>query len=237
MAEGKRTPLFPVYAEYGARTVDFGGWELPLQFSGILTEHEAVRRAVGLFDVSHMGEIEVSGPQALAVVQRVITNDAARLRDGRALYSPICRPDGGILDDVLVYRFDPRRFLIVVNAANRQRDVEHWQAVAADLAGDQAQVRDASDDYALLALQGPRAAAVLARLYEGPEEFSPLGIKPFAFVTDVPLAGRRARLVSRTGYTGEDGFELYLQPEDAIPLWRALLVAGEAEQIQPAGLG
>ncbi|HEX6990227.1 MAG TPA: glycine cleavage system aminomethyltransferase GcvT [Bacillota bacterium] len=244
MHELKRTPLFPLYQRYNARVVDFAGWAMPVQFSGIVEEHRAVRERAGLFDVSHMGEIEVWGPGALAALQQVVTNDLARLTPGRAAYTLMCRDDGGIVDDLLVYCLAPDRFLLVPNAANIDKDFEHVRrqvgSTAAGLGG--VEVANRSDDYALLALQGPRAQAILARVLEGPaaepsDPSSPLGLRPFRFVAGAPLAGRRARIISRTGYTGEDGFEIYLAPEDAETIWEALLGAGEGEGLVPAGLG
>jgi aminomethyltransferase len=206
--------------------VDFGGWEMPVQYSGILDEHRAVRERAGLFDVSHMGEIEVRGARALAVCQYLTVNDVARLRDGAAQYTMFCLPTGGAIDDVILYRFSETRFLFCVNAANHDVDYE-WVREH----GNQAEVIDCSDDYAQLALQGPRATAILARL-------TPLaldGIPSFCFADGI-VAGQRA-LVARTGYTGEDGWELYCTPTAAPALWDALLDAGAPQGILPAGLG
>lgn len=236
----KRTPLHPVYSEYGAKITDFGGWEMPLQFSGIVDEHHAVRTAAGLFDVSHMGEIEISGPGALELTQRLLTNDLSTVQEGRAVYACMCRPDGGIIDDLLVFRLAGDRFLLVVNAANTAKDLEHIKAVAEDFVaagGEPVEVTDKTDSYAVLALQGPQAAAILRHLYDGPADSSPDILRPFRFLTDVSVAGHRLPLVSRTGYTGEDGFELYLHPDGAIAVWRALLVAGKVHGLKPAGLG
>jgi len=240
----KRTPLFPLYERYGARIVDFAGWAMPVQFSGIVEEHHAVRQRAGLFDVSHMGEIEVRGPGALAALQYAVTNDIARLSPGRVAYTLMCREHGGIVDDLLVYCLAEDHYLLIPNAANIDKDFEFIRshAASAGARAGGAEAVDVSDQYAVLALQGPRAAAVLAKVLEGeaadPQHpSSPLGLRPFRFVTGVPLAGRRARIISRTGYTGEDGFEIYLDPGDAPPLWEALMEAGTPEGLVPAGLG
>lgn len=232
----KRTPLYPVYEEYGARVIDFGGWEMPLQFSGIIDEHHAVRHAAGLFDVSHMGQVEISGPGALELVQRLVTNDVAKAATGRALYAMVCNSKGGIIDDLLVFRLGDEDFLLVPNAANTGKVLAHCREVAASY-GSGATIADKTADYAVLALQGPQAASILAAVYDGPGDDSPVNLRPFRFAAGVPLAGRQALLVARTGYTGEDGFELFLSPDDAIPLWRELLTAGEQAGLKPAGLG
>jgi aminomethyltransferase len=222
----KRTPLHDLHVKAGARMVPFGGWQMPVQYTGILEEHRAVRRAAGLFDVSHMGEFELRGPDALAVLQRLTTNDAAALAVGQVQYSLLCRPDGGIVDDVTVTRLDAEHYMLTVNASNIDKD---WSWVTGEDAS--AGWRNVSDRTGLLALQGPRAEAVLGRL------------------TDADLAGLRyyrARrgtvagiptLVSRTGYTGEDGFELYCDAGRVEALWGALMDAGQGEGLVPVGLG
>ncbi|HET7558528.1 MAG TPA: glycine cleavage system aminomethyltransferase GcvT [Limnochordia bacterium] len=225
--ELKRTPLYAEHLALGAKFVDFGGWSMPVEYRGILAEHQAVRERAGLFDVSHMGELEITGPQALALVQRVISGDAARLADGQALYTPICRPDGGTVDDVLVYRLG-ERFMLVPNAANIAKDDAWVRAHAADLA---ATVTNASDHWALIALQGPAAQSVLQPLCS----LELGGLRRFR-AAFAPIDGRSA-LISRTGYTGEDGFELYCRPDDAVAVWRALLAAGAPHGVVPCGLG
>ncbi|MCP8967087.1 glycine cleavage system aminomethyltransferase GcvT [Ectobacillus ponti] len=219
-----RTPLYEVYAAYGAKTIDFGGWDLPVQFTSIKEEHEAVRTAAGLFDVSHMGEIEVSGSGSLAFLQRVMTNDAAMLKDGGAQYTAMCYEDGGTVDDLLVYKKGEHDYLLVVNASNIQKDYE-W--LLAHAAGD-VQVVNVSDQMAQLAVQGPKAEAVLQTLTDTPLH----EIKFFKFQENVNIQGVSV-LVSRTGYTGEDGFEIYCQSEDAVKLWHLLTEAGA----KPCGLG
>jgi aminomethyltransferase len=219
----ERTPLYDEHKALGARLVDFAGYEMPVQYEGIKAEHEAVRNYAGLFDVSHMGEAVFRGPEAEAAVQRLVTRDVGRLDSGQAGYCAVCYEDGGTVDDVIVYRREDD-FLIVINASNREKDVEHFRKNTEDL---DVEVADESDDWALLALQGPKAAELLQDLTS--TDLS--GLKPFRFargeVEGVPA------LVSRTGYTGEDGFEIYLRPDGAPRVWRRLIEAGAA----PAGLG
>lgn len=228
----KRTPLHPLYARYGARTVGFAGWELPVQFGGILEEHAAVRERAGLFDVSHMGRIELSGPHAAEAVQRLVTNDVDRLEPGRAMYALMCNEQGGIVDDLIVYRTAPHRFLLVVNAANAEKDLAHMRRVLAGWTG--VEVRDRSADYALLALQGPRAAEILARVAEPADAVGSL--RPFQLREGVRIAGIPCS-VARTGYTGEDGFEIFCPPGEAPDLWESLMEAGRPDGLVPAGLG
>src|SRR5688500_739812 len=224
----KRVPLHETHVALGGKIVPFAGFEMPVQYpSGITAEHRAVREAAGLFDVSHMGEFVVSGPDALALVQRVTVNDAAKVEIGQAQYSAMCRPNGGIIDDLLIYRFDDH-WMLVVNASNRGKDREWIEAQARGL---DAQLEDRSDDTALLALQGPRARAMLAPLAD--VDVEAIGYYRF---TEGRVAGRDA-LVAGTGYTGADGFELYLAAEDAVPVWNALLDAGAPAGLVPVGLG
>jgi aminomethyltransferase len=221
--ELRRTPLYDEHRALGARLVDFAGWEMPVQYEGIKAEHQAVRRAAGLFDVSHMGEVFFRGPAAEAAVQRLVTRDVSRLDEGQAGYSAVCYEDGGTVDDVLVYR-RPDDFLVVVNAANREKDLDHFRANTGDL---DVEISDETEDWALLALQGPEAADLLQNLTGA--DLSTL--KYFRFA-DGEVAGVKT-IISRTGYTGEDGFELYLPSDDAPRVWRELLEAGAT----PAGLG
>lgn len=224
----QRTPLFPLYAEYGAKTIDFGGWELPVQFSSIKEEHEAVRTRAGLFDVSHMGEFEVKGKDSLAFLQKMMTNDVAKLTDGRAQYTLMCYEDGGTVDDLLVYKKADDHYLLVVNAANIGKDFA-W--LSEHVVGD-VELVNISNDIAQLALQGPLAEKVLQQLTT--VDLSTM--KFFAFADHVDVAGVQT-LVSRTGYTGEDGFELYCRAEDAPTLWRTILEVGKEEGVLPCGLG
>jgi aminomethyltransferase len=222
----RRTPLYEAHRALGGRMVDFAGWEMPVQYSGIIDEHVAVRTRAGLFDVSHMGEIAVHGAGALAACQYATANDVARLADGQAQYSLLLTPEGGIVDDVIVHRRAADDFLFCVNAANRERDLAHLQRHVRG-----AEVIDRSDDYALLALQGPRATSILTPLTDVPLA----RVARFAFA-EGSVAGRPA-LVAHTGYTGEDGWELYCAPDDAAALWQAILDAGQPHGIVPAGLG
>jgi aminomethyltransferase len=224
----KRTPLYDEHVARGGKMVPFAGYEMPVQYpTGILAEHHAVRKHAGLFDVSHMGELEIRGPQALDLVQYVTTNDASKLADGQAQYAALLTEDGGIIDDCLVYRF-PDHYLVVVNASNQDRDRE-W--IERNAAGFDAHVVDRSNDTALLALQGPAASRILAGLTE-------LVLDDVAYYHFVrgSVAGVNA-IVSRTGYTGEDGFELYLPATEAVMVWRELLDAGSDAGLVPVGLG
>jgi aminomethyltransferase len=223
----KRTPLFDVYAKYGAKTINFGGWELPVQFSSIKEEHDAVRTKAGLFDVSHMGEIEVKGTDSLAFLQRMMTNDVSKLNLGGAQYTAMCYENGGTVDDLLVYKLDENHYLLVVNAANIEKDFD-WlkQHVTGDV-----ELANISEQTAQLALQGPLAESVLQKL----TDVDLSQIKFFKFKKEVDLKGIKS-LVSRTGYTGEDGFEIYCQSEDGAKLWELILEAGEGD-VLPCGLG
>jgi aminomethyltransferase len=222
----RRTPLYDAHAALGARFVEFGGWEMPVQYRGILEEHHAVRTAAGLFDVSHMGEVEVSGPAALATSQRLTVNDASRLHDGQCQYSLLCLPTGGVVDDVMVHRLGPERYLFCVNASNADKDFAWMHEHRGD-----ATVTNRSDDFAQLALQGPRATAILAKTTGLPLD----RIARFAF-REGSVAGQTA-LVAHTGYTGSDGWEIYCAPADARAIWDALVAAGEPDGLLPCGLG
>ncbi len=219
----KRTPLYDCHLEAGAKMVDFAGWEMPVQYAGVIEEHRAVRTAAGLFDVSHMGEVRVRGTGAEAFLQRLTPNDVAKLVPGRAHYSGLLTERGTYVDDLLVYRLAAEDFLVVVNASNAPGDFA-WMAERAE--GD-AEVTDESERWALLALQGPQALEILSPL-ASPDVS---GLKYYGFLQG-EVDGAPA-ILSRTGYTGEDGFEIYLAPEDAPRVWRRLVAAGAA----PAGLG
>ncbi|MGE7543911.1 glycine cleavage system aminomethyltransferase GcvT [Sporosarcina newyorkensis] len=223
-----RTPLFESYKKYGGKTIDFGGWELPVQFSSIKAEHEAVRTKAGLFDVSHMGEVLVSGSGALEYLQMLVTNDVSKLAIGQAQYTVMCNEQGGTIDDFLIYKLAEDRYLLIVNASNIDKDVA-WmeQQKTEDVVID-----NQSTDYALLALQGPEAQTVLQKLTDQALE----EIKFFRFKEHVQVSGEDV-LISRTGYTGENGFEIYGAPQAIQALWPKILQAGEAEGVVPAGLG
>ena len=223
----KQTPLYGRHKALGARIIDFGGWAMPVQYSGILDEHRAVRSAAGIFDVSHMGEIWFRGPRAAEAVQRLVTNDVGKLVDGGALYSCACRPTGGIVDDLIVYRRSSELFLIIVNASNVAKDFAWFQ----EQAGTWCEITDRSDDYALLAVQGPRAVGLVQSLTDAPVA----ALKSFTW-RPATIAGVQAD-AARTGYTGEDGLELLCAAGDAEKLWDALLDAGQAVGLKPIGLG
>jgi aminomethyltransferase len=223
----RRTPLYEAHRKLGARMVDFAGWEMPVQYSSVIAEHEAVRTAVGLFDVSHMGEVEFSGPGALESANYLISNDLTRCADGQAVYAGLLNEQGGFVDDLVAYRFSAERIFICVNAANRAKDFAWMHERAPGV-----KPVDRGDEFGQLAVQGPRAAALVQRLTPG-VDLSQVGTYRFiqGLVTGVHC------LISRTGYTGEDGFELYCPTEHTERLWQALLDEGQAEGIKPCGLG
>jgi aminomethyltransferase len=223
----KRTPLNAVHRALGARLVDFGGWEMPVQFSGILEEHHAVRTAVGLFDVSHMGEIEIQGPQAFQLIDYAATNAVGRLKTGQAQYSALLYPHGGFVDDILVHKVADDRYFLCVNATNQEKDYQHIRALNRFVA----EVIFAGPRYAQLAVQGPRALPTLQKLT--PADLS--AIRYYHFV-DRAVAGTPCR-IARTGYTGEDGFEVYAPPAEAPRLWDEIMAAGREFSIRPCGLG
>ncbi len=223
----RRTPLYQTHVDAGAKIVDFAGWEMPVQYAGVIDEHRAVRNAAGLFDVSHMGEILVTGPAAERYLQSVTPNDVSKLTPGRAHYSGLLTEAGTYVDDLLVYRLSEDEFLLVVNAANASKDFAWLQ----DHAIEGVELKDVSDRYALLALQGPEARAILASL----TSYDLDSLKYYRFAVD-RVAGMEA-IISRTGYTGEDGFELYIDSELAPPMWMAIMDAGASAGLQPAGLG
>ena len=229
MTELKRTPLFEVYKEYGGKTIDFGGWELPVQFSSIKEEHEAVRTKAGLFDVSHMGEVEVKGPDSLKYLQKMMTNDFSKMKNGVAKYTAMCYENGGTIDDLLVYKIEDNHYLLVVNASNIDKDYK-WLL---DHLEGEVTIENLSENTALLAIQGPKAEKVLQKI-AGETDLGKIGY--FKFQQQVKLNGISA-LVSRTGYTGEDGFEVYCDANDAVKIWRDILNAGKEEGVIPCGLG
>ncbi|MGH7335754.1 MAG: glycine cleavage system aminomethyltransferase GcvT [Candidatus Rokuibacteriota bacterium] len=222
----KRTPLYAVHVKAGARMVSFGGWEMPVQYTGIIEEHRATRSAVGLFDVSHMGEFEVEGPAALAALQGLTTNDVSALAEGQVQYSILCYPDGGIVDDCTVYRRAADRYMVTVNAGNIDKD---WAWVREHGGG--ARWRNVSDETGLIAVQGPRADALVGPLADC--DVAAIGYYRFAPGT----VGGAPALISRTGYTGEDGFELYVAAADAEKLWNTLISEGARDGVAMVGLG
>ncbi|GAC1566390.1 MAG: glycine cleavage system aminomethyltransferase GcvT [Ktedonobacteraceae bacterium] len=224
----KRTPLYEEHRTLGARLVEFSGWEMPVQYSSILEEHRAVRTRAGLFDVSHMGEFRVEGPDALAYLQYLVPNDVSRLAIHQALYTQLCLPDAGTIDDLLVYRLAENEYMLVVNAGNIDKDFAWAEQQSRNF---DVTLANRSDATALLALQGPEAQTILQPL----TGVDLSGIRYYHFepgkVDDI------ACIISRTGYTGEDGFELYCASEHAVKLWRDLLAAGKERGLLPAGLG
>jgi len=226
-----RTPLHEVHVALGARMVPFAGFEMPVQYSGIIDEHLTVRNGVGVFDVSHMGEVIVSGPHALDFVQRLVTNDAAKLYDGKAMYTLMCMPDGGIVDDLLVYRLGESRYLLVINAACVEKDLA-WMREQNTVG---AILEDVSRETALIAVQGPRALATLEKVSDW--AVSELKNYHFAQPGARGFPGGDFALVSRTGYTGEAGVEIYCENGRAVAVWEAVMHAGEEFGIKPVGLG
>jgi aminomethyltransferase len=233
-AELKRTPLYDRHVALGARLVEFGGWEMPVQYSGIVDEHNAVRNAAGLFDISHMGEFEVKGRDALAFLQHVATQDVATIGEGQSNYALLCRPDGGIVDDIFIYHL-PDGYMVVVNASNIEKDFA-W--MLDNLSGFDVELTNISDRASMLALQGPLAEALLARATDpSTEQGIDVARVPFHAITTGMLLGDIPALIARTGYTGEDGFELFIDDDKVEQLWDGLLALGEGEGLKPCGLG
>lgn len=230
MAESlKQTPLHEIHLQLGARMTGFAGFDMPVQYSGIIDEHMAVRERAGMFDVSHMGEVFVRGPHAFDYVQRLVTNDASKLYDGKAMYTVMCRPSGGIVDDLLVYRLSADEYMLVINAANIEKDVD-WMR---DNAIDGAELTDRSDDTALIAIQGPASHEIVGRA-------SGIGLsdlKFYHFLRPDRFLAHSDVLLSHTGYTGERGLEIYSPPSAAPAIWDALMDAGKDEGLVPCGLG
>lgn len=224
-----KTPLYSIYKEFGAKIIGFAGWALPIQFEGIVQEHKNVREAAGLFDVSHMGEIEVQGEDATKYLDYLLTNNITSMKDGQVQYAILANEEGGIKDDVLVYRFSEHKYWLVVNAVNRKKDYQWMKKYSEEY---NVEVNDISDKLAQLALQGPKAFEILKSAAGDQVD----KIRFFRFVESLKVNGITC-LVSRTGYTGEDGFELYLNPKEAIKLWKTLLELGSIYGLKPAGLG
>ena len=225
----RRTPLYENHVRLGAKMVDFGGWAMPVSYpTGILDEHRATRSAVGVFDVCHMGEVHFVGSGAAATVQRLVTNDVARLENGRAFYTVACLRTGGIVDDLIVYRLQPDHYVAVVNASNIDKDVDWFQ----EHRGDGCEIQDRSPMTGLIAFQGPAAAQALQSLANAPLD----RLRTFSLATDVTVAGLPV-WIARTGYTGEDGFELFCDAKDAPALWDRLVEAATSAGGKPVGLG
>lgn len=237
----KRTALFDEHVKLSGRMVDFGGWELPVQYSGLIQEHTACRTAAGLFDVSHMGEIFVEGARAQDYLNYLVTNNVAKLADHQALYTAMCNDSGGIVDDLVIYKFHSSKFLVVVNASNSDKDFAWMKRIAKEFAPDQAgfTLRDASVGYSQIAIQGPKAAQILQTI----TQTDLASIKTYWFtegalnVSSTESGAPIPAIIARTGYTGEDGFELYVSWEAGPLVWRSLLKAGEPLGLKPCGLG
>jgi len=229
MSEPKKTALYNAHVRYGGKIVDYSGWALPVQYEGLTAEHEAVRNNAGLFDVSHMGEVDIKGSQATDYLQNLITNDVSSMKEYQVIYSLMCYPDGGIVDDLLVYKYANDHYMLVINAANIDKDVQ-WMK---DNVGNyDVEINNISPDVSEVALQGPKAEKILQQLTDTDLSKIPF----FFFKENVNIAGRKC-LISRTGYTGEDGFEIYMKHEDAEYLWDKILEAGKDKGIKPTGLG
>lgn len=224
----KRTPLYEEHIRLGGKMVEFAGWEMPVQYSGVVAEHVNVRERVGLFDVSHMGEIWVTGPEAEKALEYLTCNRVANLYDGKAQYSAILNDEGGVIDDIIVYRFSKERFLLCVNASNADKDFE-WLHSRNPTS---ATIENASAEYGQIAVQGPRAIELLAPLVK---EADLLALKSFHFI-ETELLGTKV-IIARTGYTGEDGVEIFMRAERTLDLWRLLLEHGASYGVLPCGLG
>jgi glycine cleavage system T protein (aminomethyltransferase) len=219
-----RTPLYDAHVKAGARMVEFAGFDMPVQYEGVLEEHAAVRSDVGIFDVSHMGEVTLEGARALETAQKLVTNDLSKCKDGQAQYSALCNEKGGVIDDIIVYRFSPQRLFVCVNASGREKDFEWMRAHA----GQDVSVGQRSDDWAQIAIQGPNAPKLVDSLCEP----KVLDLAYYHF-REATVAGVRGCIVARTGYTGEDGFEVFVPPSGARKLWDTLVERGA----RPCGLG
>lgn len=223
--ELKKTPLYQNYIDSGAKIVEFGGWAMPVQFSSIKEEHNAVRYEIGLFDVSHMGEIEISGNEAFQFVQYILSNDANNLTDNKAMYTALCNEEGGIIDDLVTYKLADDRFLLIVNAANTDKDF-NW--ISKQSENFDVKVNNTSDEYGQLAIQGPKARDLVNENVD----IDVSDMKMFEFKQNVDLFGKKV-ILSQSGYTGEDGFEIYCKSEDTVDIWNQLL----KHNVVPCGLG
>src|SRR5690625_100438 len=233
MSKLKKTPIFSEYVKWGAKTIDFGGWDLPVQYAGIKHEHEVTRTKAGLFDVSHMGEIVVKGRKSTAFLQQMVTNDVAALSPKQVQYTFMCYEDGGTVDDLLIYKLDIDHYLLAVNASNLDKDLA-WHHQHNTYKEEDVMIKDESAQYALLALQGPKAERILQSITDSTLQ----EIRFFTFDDAVSITSIQAKaIVSRTGYTGEDGFEIYIDQASGPALWNLILEVGKSEGIEPVGLG
>ncbi len=226
----KKTPLYDEHIKLGGKIVDYAGWALPVQYEGLVKEHEAVRNNAGIFDVSHMGQVVVKGKDALDYLQYLFTNDLSKMSDNQVLYTMMCYPDGGVVDDLLVYKYNQEEYLLVVNAANTEKDLKWMIDNKKDF---NIVIENISEQIGLIAIQGPKAEKILQKL----TDYDLSTIKAQHFKRDIEVAGVKSILVSRTGYTGEDGFEVYTSAEDTVTVWNKLLEVGEEDGLKPAGLG
>lgn len=224
----KRTSLFSMHQKYQGKLIDFGGWELPVEYQGIVAEHKMVRGKAGIFDVSHMGEVEVTGGRSLEFLNTLLTNDFTDMAEGQIRYSPMCYEHGGVVDDLMVCKFSPTHYFLVINAANTEKDLAwmHEQSFSEGVT-----ITNVSDDFAEIALQGPLSQEILQPLCDA----DLTAVKYYHFLPRVKIAGVTC-LLSRTGYTGEDGFEIYMEPKAAGSIWEALLQEG-GDRVAPCGLG
>jgi aminomethyltransferase len=229
MAELKRTPLYDAHMRLGARMVDFAGWEMPIQYEGISVEHEAVRTCAGMFDVSHMGEVEFTGSDALEYLQNLVTNDVSSINDNQMLYTFMCYPNGGVVDDIIVYRRKEDSYMAIINASNIDKDID-W--MREQVGSYDVEIKDRSGELSLIALQGPKAEEILGGLVD--VDLKDIGF--FQFSEDVKCASKTC-MISRSGYTGEDGFEICLRNEDALFVWEKLMEIGTEKGLKPCGLG
>ncbi|HYE82287.1 MAG TPA: glycine cleavage system aminomethyltransferase GcvT [Clostridia bacterium] len=229
MSDPKKTSLYNAHGRYGGKVIDFAGWALPVQYEGITAEHEAVRNNAGIFDVSHMGEVEVRGNHAMEFVQNLVTNDVSVMNENQVIYCLMCYPHGGIVDDLLVYKHTNDFYMLVINASNVEKD---FQWMKENIGSYDVELRNISEDVSEVALQGPKAQEVLQELTD--TDLNEIAF--FYFKKDVKIDGRSC-LVSRTGYTGEDGFEIYMKHGDAEHVWDKILEAGKDKGVMPAGLG
>lgn len=229
MSEAKKTSLYNAHEKCGGKIIDFAGWALPVQYEGITAEHEAVRNYAGMFDVSHMGEVEVRGPQATDYVQNLVTNDVSVMNENQVFYAMMCYPNGGIVDDLLIYKHTNDFYLLVINASNVDKDFQWMKENIGNYVVD---LKNISEDVSEIALQGPKAQEILQELTD--TDLSEIAF--FYFKTDVKIAGKNC-LVSRTGYTGEDGFEIYMKHEDSEYVWDKILETGKDKGVKATGLG
>ena len=228
--EGKKTRLYKEHKDLGAKIVNYAGWDMPVQYEGLASEHNAVRNEAGLFDVSHMGNISVRGKDALPFLDYLMTNDISKMNDNQVVYTFMCYPDGGVVEDLLVYKTNNESFNLIVNAANIDKD---WDWINKHKNNWQVELENLSPDTSIIAIQGPKAQEILQNLTETNLD----NIKFFYFKEGIRIDGIDTIMISRTGYTGEDGFEIYLKNEDVIKMWNKLLEIGKEYGLKPAGLG